>query len=311
LIQDSDAPALTLSLFDTDTLAAAIQAAAAAANVTLTVAVKSIAIPTVTSGGSVSSGSGSVVGPVLGVLGALAALGIIGGVVYYLTMNKSKSENEKSEVAVVETEMNPVILTDRHDEQYESVAGGSVAGGERSPGPGVQEMRCSPELHVLPPEMQNDEYGEEHADHDEYGEELDIPSTLLGATTAIDAATNVEDVIYSITGIPLDELDTLVFKYFSRYDIDGSLTLNTNDELHQLLVNLCYKLTSVSTDSDNLVHMTALIEEKSSSVTLDYHNGWTVDDFREWFYDEIVLQQPAGRFEYPPMSDASKEPVLW
>jgi len=292
LVKSNAPSALSVSASYANALVAAIEAAAAAAGTSINVTVTNIAKAAASSANSpspsptptgnstaapiASSSDGNMLVIILAVVGSVVVLGILGAVVgFMMTQSKPEEQSSKHETTVKLSEM--------------------------------QNYTVHPNKAVGEPEkVINVEIQEEG-----YEEDPEEQSTLLGASTAIDANKNVEDVILSVTGIPLSELDALVMKYFARYDIDGSGTLNTDDELYQLLVNLCYKVTCVSTAAGNLTHMTELVQQKSESVSLGDDNVWSVETFRAWFYDELILQKSAGYYGYPPMDKeaaATKQP---
>jgi len=287
LVKSNAPSALSVSAKDINALAAAIKAAAAAVGSTINVTVTNIAEATVSANSTspsraasptlvpVASSSGGMLIIVLAVVGGVVVLGIIGVVVGLTTSRKSGgySKNTKG------------LSVDAMIEMYEVHPNEAISA--------VDDSRMK--------EQEKMTHTESHDDQNEA--EPEEQSTLLGASIAIAVNKNVEDDILSITGIPLSELDGLVIKYFSRYDIDGTMLLKTNDELLQLLCNLCYKVTSVSTAAGNLAHMADLVHQKSQSVRLGEDNAWDVETFRAWFYDEFILQKPAGCYDYPPMDN--------
>jgi len=76
------------------------------------------------------------------------------------------------------------------------------------------------------------------------------------------------------------EVDEMITSYFHRYDLDGSATLAT-DELHQLTINLSFKL-HIPKSPEEIERITSAADEEIDE------NTWTLDHFREWFKDEFV-----------------------
>eukprot|EP00656_Telonema_subtile_P001235 TRINITY_DN10572_c0_g4_i2.p1 TRINITY_DN10572_c0_g4~~TRINITY_DN10572_c0_g4_i2.p1 ORF type:complete len:1702 (-),score=372.54 TRINITY_DN10572_c0_g4_i2:89-5194(-) len=78
-----------------------------------------------------------------------------------------------------------------------------------------------------------------------------------------------------------DELYDEMEKYFQRYDLDESGTLNSSDELQHLTTNLCFRLELplAGEDIDVIVKSAGILSDK---------NAWSVDDFCEWFEERFL-----------------------
>jgi len=269
-LEKSNAPAaLFVSVSDESALAAAIKAAAAVAGTDIEVTVTSIADVTVSSPESEqsvtsSSGDGQSAQVLLSAFITLVVVGIGGGLAFFVVktqgcLDVAVEKNSVEKKPVVDSPLSPEKVTNVKMAQYDQ------------------------------PNDQNSELE---------SEELPPSTPLLGVSTPT-SVESAEDALQAVTGLTLSELDGLVCKYFSRYDLDSTMTLNNDDELNQVLVNLCYKLRN----SPGLGNMTNLVEQKIHTVSLDDDNAWDVATFRAWFYDEIILQQPAGKCTYPPLEE--------
>jgi hypothetical protein len=77
------------------------------------------------------------------------------------------------------------------------------------------------------------------------------------------------------------ELHEEMEKYFHRYDLDESGTLNSVDELQQLCTNLCFKLDlQLSGDEiDSVVNCAGELNDE---------NQWDIDEFCEWFEERFL-----------------------
>merc|ERR1712028_332530 len=80
-------------------------------------------------------------------------------------------------------------------------------------------------------------------------------------------------------GINQEELRETQLKYFNRYDLDGSKTINSAEELMQLCTNLTVKLNLKVRIAD----LQALVDENDLDA-----EEWDFEEFKEWF-DEIIL----------------------
>merc|ERR1712139_525301 len=72
-----------------------------------------------------------------------------------------------------------------------------------------------------------------------------------------------------------EELRSMMHDYFTRYDLDGSGTINSSEELKQLCTNLVVKLEldmDVKT-IDKFVGQAGDMEKEC----------WTFDQFKDWF----------------------------
>jgi len=75
-----------------------------------------------------------------------------------------------------------------------------------------------------------------------------------------------------------EDLSNMMQDYFTRYDLDGSGTINSNDELKQLCTNLVVKL---ELDMD-----VSTIDEKVHGAGDMSKLEWTFETFKEWFVSE-------------------------
>lgn len=71
------------------------------------------------------------------------------------------------------------------------------------------------------------------------------------------------------------ELRATQMKYFNRYDLDGSQTINSSEELLQLCTNLTVKL--------NLKVRLAELQQQVEEAGDMEENEWDFDEFKEWF----------------------------
>merc|ERR1712100_153706 len=78
------------------------------------------------------------------------------------------------------------------------------------------------------------------------------------------------------------DLQELMQDYFNRYDLDGSSTINSSEELKQLCTNLVVKLDLPLdvADIDRIVHSAGAFEGDDKP---DDRNEWYFDDFIKWF----------------------------
>ena len=72
-----------------------------------------------------------------------------------------------------------------------------------------------------------------------------------------------------------EELRATQLKYFNRYDLDGSKTINSSEELLQLCTNLTVKLNL----KVRLAELQQLVEEAGDME----ENEWDFEEFKEWF----------------------------
>jgi hypothetical protein len=86
---------------------------------------------------------------------------------------------------------------------------------------------------------------------------------------------------YVDLGMSDKQLYSELEKYFHRYDLDESGTLNDNEELQQLCTNLCFKLELQLAGEE----IDAVVE---SAGDLDDENSWNVEEFCEWFEERFL-----------------------
>lgn len=80
-----------------------------------------------------------------------------------------------------------------------------------------------------------------------------------------------------------EDLKALMSDYFNRYDLDGSKTINSSEELKQLCTNLVVKLDldkDVS-DIDKVVGEAGKFQDDDGGADSD--NNWSLEDFIKWF----------------------------
>merc|ERR1711959_22916 len=75
------------------------------------------------------------------------------------------------------------------------------------------------------------------------------------------------------------ELGTMMGDYFTRYDLDGSGTINSNDELKQLCTNLVVKL---ELDMD----VGTIDKYVTGAGDMEKHQ-WNFDQFKDWFLKQF------------------------
>jgi len=78
-----------------------------------------------------------------------------------------------------------------------------------------------------------------------------------------------------------EELAAELEKYFHRYDLDESGTLNNNEELQQLCTNVCFKL-ELQLAGDEIDAVVACAGNLSNV------NAWSVEEFCEWFSERFL-----------------------
>ena len=78
-----------------------------------------------------------------------------------------------------------------------------------------------------------------------------------------------------------EELEAELEKYFHRYDLDESGTLNDNEELQQLCTNLCFKL-QLELAGDEIDAVVGC------AGNLNDDNAWDVEEFCEWFSERFL-----------------------
>merc|ERR1712072_617774 len=72
------------------------------------------------------------------------------------------------------------------------------------------------------------------------------------------------------------ELEGMMNDYFTRYDLDGSNTINSTDELKQLCTNLVVKL---ELDMD----VQTIDKYVTSAGNLDGDKAWNFEQFKDWY----------------------------
>merc|ERR1711998_578399 len=83
-----------------------------------------------------------------------------------------------------------------------------------------------------------------------------------------------------------DDLKLLMKDYFNRYDLDGSQTINSSEELKQLCTNLVVKLDLPMdvTDIDAVVNKAGIFQDDKVQPS-DGSKGqeWSLEHFTDWF----------------------------
>lgn len=79
-----------------------------------------------------------------------------------------------------------------------------------------------------------------------------------------------------------DDLRNLMADYFNRYDLDGSQTINSSDELKQLCTNLVVKLDLALdvSDIDKVVKLAGAFADDADATD---GNNWNLETFVAWF----------------------------
>ena len=98
--------------------------------------------------------------------------------------------------------------------------------------------------------------------------QADVPNPTVGAG-------ELDDELAGSMGVDA----VLMQRYFNRYDLDDSGTINNLEELTQLCTNLIVKL-GLAMSLDQLERLTAKIED------LEAH-PWSFDYFRDWFLEKL------------------------
>ena len=114
--------------------------------------------------------------------------------------------------------------------------------------------------------------------------ELSITKTEEALDPEPESEVNSEEepevpVVAPDDGINQEELRETQLKYFNRYDLDGSKTINSIKELLQLCTNLIVKLNL----KVRIEELEALVDENDPGT-----QGWGFEDFKAWF-DEVFL----------------------
>lgn len=212
-----------------------------------------------------SSGS-SVVIIIVVVLGVIVCLGAAVGA--YFMLGKKKEETKAPDIKSVEVYMQPNTDGDnRQPPMKDSVGVGMTTTAKRIKAPEVDTKAVDP---ALIKENKNKSKNE-----------AEIVKSM-----------DIEDVVYSKTGMPLADVDKLLETYFARYDLDNSGTLNSNEELLQLTTNLCFKISmsAGSISEKKLANLTNSVQDKADSVHLDDSSFWNQAEYRQWFLDEFIVK---------------------
>ena len=72
-----------------------------------------------------------------------------------------------------------------------------------------------------------------------------------------------------------------------RYDLDNSGTLNSIEELHQLVLSLTFKLNQSKIANVTIPPLDEIKAKVNSVGMLDDNNGWKLREFRRWYLAEI------------------------
>jgi len=122
----------------------------------------------------------------------------------------------------------------------------------------------------------------------------------------------------------VETVDDIIDKYFARFDLDGSGTLNGKDELDQLTSHLVFKLAQLNypvsvhlVPPDDLIIESPLGAFEPRNLTqmlanlpeLNDENSWTLEDFKTWFaasvWAEPELDAASHRIDFNPESLAN------
>lgn len=78
-----------------------------------------------------------------------------------------------------------------------------------------------------------------------------------------------------------------------RYDLDNSGTINSTEELHQLVMNLTSQLSKTKIANVTIPPIEEIIS-KVDLVVLDDNNAWKLQEFRRWYLAEILPELRPG-----------------
>lgn len=137
-----------------------------------------------------------------------------------------------------------------------------------------------PKLAVVTDKLE--EESEEESEWEEESEEEEEDEEGEGS--------QIPDEVVEKDEIPEDpEIDNLINKYFERYDLDGSGTLNSDEEREQLTTNLCFKF-RVSMEGSDIDKILQSETEKNGELSDDY--SWDAEEFTAWFKTHFI--KPCG-----------------
>jgi len=107
------------------------------------------------------------------------------------------------------------------------------------------------------------------------------------------------------------DLKTLMQDYFNRYDLDGSQTINSSEELKQLCTNLVVKLDLPMDvqDIDKIVSSAGAFEDDNvDDPPKNQRNNWQLDAFVKWFCKKDCFNVDAN-WKTGDASDEEEEPT--
>jgi len=99
-----------------------------------------------------------------------------------------------------------------------------------------------------------------------------------------------------------DELKATMNDYFTRYDLDGSGTINSMEELKQLCTNLVVKL---ELDMD-VASIDTKVEKARNLVEKDDGKSFVFEAFKDWFIPEF---EAPSNWKVGDQSDSDDEPT--
>jgi hypothetical protein len=138
-----------------------------------------------------------------------------------------------------------------------------------------------------------DLFGSKDGQGDESESERNGPRLSAGVTIELVPTTNLDDAgrrrecappeSDQANSVPFDGWNAVTATMFTRYDLDDSGTLNSNNELEQMTMNLVFKMPPGIRPL-----LTSLKEAINQVAPLSDDNAWNLDDFRAWFIKEIL-----------------------
>jgi len=92
--------------------------------------------------------------------------------------------------------------------------------------------------------------------------------------------------------VEMETVKRAVGELFARYDLDGSGSINSQEEAQMLALNVSYKL-SINLDRDRLASMAG--EQHAAAMSLD--------DFTQWFYADVLEGSLKEKMDAPKQQD--------
>jgi len=104
-----------------------------------------------------------------------------------------------------------------------------------------------------------------------------------------------------------DALKDLINDYFNRYDLDGSGTINSSEELKQLCTNLVVKLDLDMEVAEIDAKVKAAGAFKDDKDAKESDNNWDVESFKHWFINDDNFKDVPKTWEHGDESDEDDE----